>query len=63
LKRVETDDKNEQYHLSLGAAYLQAGNRPLAIQQIRRVIELDPNFKSQGESLIRDIQAGRNPVQ
>lgn len=59
--RLKDDQNNPQYHLSLGASYLQAGERGLAISEIQKVIDLNPQFKDQGEYYIREIRAGRNP--
>ena len=59
--RVQDEPNNEQFNLSLGAAYLHNGQRSKAVQQIRKVIEINPSFKDQGEFFIREIEAGRNP--
>lgn len=50
-----------QYHVSLAAAYLGAGQRAKAVAELRTAIELDSVFKPQGEYYIQEIQAGRNP--
>ncbi len=60
-KLVEQSPDNAQYQLRLGASYLQIGQREKAIAQIQKVIELEPNFKEQGEYYINEIRAGRNP--
>lgn len=60
--RIEAEPENAQYHLSLAAAYLELNDRANAIAAIEKVIELDPNFKEQGEYLIGEIRAGRNPT-
>lgn len=60
-KLVEQSPDNAQYQLRLGASYLQIGQREKAISQIQKVIELEPNFKEQGEYYINEIRAGRNP--
>ncbi len=60
-KFVEQNPDNAQYQLRLGASYLQIGQREKAIEQIQKVIELEPNFKEQGEYYINEIRAGRNP--
>ncbi|MFC1721252.1 O-antigen ligase family protein [Patescibacteria group bacterium] len=52
---------NPQHHLSLAATYLQVGKRQSAISEIQKVIELNPEFKDQGEYYINEIRAGRNP--
>lgn len=59
--RLKDAPDNPQYHLSLGASYLQAGERGLAVSEIQKVIDLNPQFKDQGEYYIREIRAGRNP--
>jgi tetratricopeptide (TPR) repeat protein len=59
--RLEKDPNNPQYHLSLGASYLQNGERANAVGEIQKVIDIDPEFKEQGEYFINEIRAGRNP--
>lgn len=59
--RVAANPNNPQYHLSLGASYLQIGERQKAIDEIQKVIGLNAQFKDQGEYYIREIRAGRNP--
>ncbi len=59
--RSEKNPLDAKMHLELAAAYLQAGDRPNSILEIRTAIELDPTFKEQGEFYISEIQAGRNP--
>ena len=59
--RVNSQPNNAQFHISLGAAYLQAGRRSEAVAEIRKAIEFNPAFKEQGEFFIKEIQAGRNP--
>ena len=58
---IEKNPENPQFHVSLAAAYLQVGRRQNAITEIQKAIDLDPNFKDQGEFFIKEIQAGRNP--
>ncbi|MEK7116757.1 MAG: O-antigen ligase family protein [Patescibacteria group bacterium] len=60
-KRVELDSGNMQHRITLTAAYLQAGRRGEAVQEIQNIIKLDPSFKEKGEYYIKEIQAGRNP--
>lgn len=60
-ERVNNNPNNVQFRLSLAAAYLQLEDRPKAVEIIREVIEIDPNFTEQGNYLIREIEAGRNP--
>ena len=59
--RVEQNPRNAQNHISLAAIYLQLGQREDAISQIQNVIDMDPNFADQGNYLIQEIRAGRNP--
>ena len=58
---VEKDPDNSQLHLSLGASYLQIGERQLAIDEIQKAIDLNEDFREQGEFFIKEIRAGRNP--
>jgi len=60
-KQVELDPNNPQHHLSLAAAYLENGQRTLALEEIEKTISLNPSFKDQGEYYIKEIKAGRNP--
>lgn len=60
-KFVERNPNSAQYHVSLGASYLQIGERKKAIEQLEKAIELEPKFKQQGEYYINEIKAGRNP--
>ena len=59
--RLEADPKNAQTYVSLAAAYFSSGNRSEAIGSLRKAIELNPEFKKQGEFYISEIRAGRNP--
>ncbi len=59
--RVEKNPTDPQTRVSLAAAYLAANDRASAIIELERVIELNPAFKEQGEFLIKEIRAGRNP--
>jgi tetratricopeptide (TPR) repeat protein/O-antigen ligase len=58
---VANNPNNAQSHLSLGASYLQIGRRQDAIAEIQKAIDLDENFREQGEFYINEIRAGRNP--
>jgi len=40
---------------------MQIGERQKAIEQLEKVIEIEPKFKQQGEYYINQIRAGRNP--
>lgn len=59
--RVQKNPNRIQNHLGLAAAYLKLNQRDNAVQEIRKAIDLDSNFKKQGKFLIREIKAGRNP--
>ena len=50
-----------QAHISLGAAYVELGERQKAIAEIEKAMELSPDFRSQGEYFVRELRAGRNP--
>ena len=52
------DALNPQSHLSLAAAYVKLHKSQKAIDTVRKVMELAPDFKAQGEELIRQIRAG-----
>lgn len=60
-RRAEVQPENPQYQLSLGAAYAQNGEFRKAIRQIQKTIELNPDFKEQGEYYISELRAGRLP--
>lgn len=59
--RVDAQPGNPQMYLGLAATYLGLNERERSIEAIQKVIELDPNFKEQGEYYINEIRAGRNP--
>jgi tetratricopeptide (TPR) repeat protein len=58
---VENDPANLQNHLSLAASYLDMGNSAKAIAVLQKAIEINPEFKEQGEFYISEIKAGRRP--
>ena len=60
-KLVAAVPENIQYRTSLAAAYLSGDFREEAILEIQKAIEINPDFKNQGEFFIREIKAGRNP--
>jgi len=60
-KLVEANPGNLKYRLALSSSYLQSGQRQEAIDQLQKIIELEPKFKQQGEYYINEIKAGRNP--
>ncbi len=60
-QRLARDPNNVQNHVSMAAAFLFAEDRKNAVLELRKAIELNPDFKAQGEIFIKEIQAGRNP--
>lgn len=60
-KLIAGDPNNYRYHASFAALYLQNGERQNAVMEIQKAIDLNPDFKSQGEYYIKEIKAGRNP--
>ncbi len=59
--RLEKNPNDPQTHLGLAATFLRLNQRENAILEIQKVMELDPNFEDQGNYLIQEIRAGRNP--
>lgn len=59
--KIAVEPKNPQAYMSLAGLYLKMNRRAEAITQIRKVMELAPDFKETGEFYIREIQAGRDP--
>ncbi|HEY4510904.1 MAG TPA: O-antigen ligase family protein [Candidatus Paceibacterota bacterium] len=60
-KRIEANPLNIQLRVSLAASYLAAEDRINAVRALQEAIQINPDFKVQGEAFIREIQAGRNP--
>ncbi len=60
-KAKELGSENSQMHTSLAAAYLALGERERAIKELETAIDLNPEFKDQGQYYIDEIRAGRNP--
>lgn len=58
---IASDPTNYRYHISLAALYLEKGERQKAIAEIQKAIDVNPEFKDQGEYYIKEIKAGRNP--
>jgi len=58
---IEQEPNNAQYHISLAATYMQTKEKENAISEIQKAIEINPQFKQQGEYYINEIKAGRNP--
>jgi O-antigen ligase/tetratricopeptide (TPR) repeat protein len=61
--KISSDPTNPQGYMSLAGLYLKIKRPADAIEQIRKVIELSPDFKQAGEYYISEIQAGRDPSQ
>lgn len=59
--RIALEPNNPQAHLAAAALYLKIGNKQLSISEIRKAIQLAPEFKEQGLYYISEIQAGRDP--
>ena len=60
-KKLEVEPNNPQFHISLAASYLAAGQRTQSIGELKVAIKLNPAFKETGEHFISEIRAGRNP--
>ncbi len=58
-KIIEDNPTNFQYGLSLASAYIKTFQDAKAIEQLQKLIELDPNFKNQGEAYIKQIKEGK----
>ncbi len=54
--RLQSDPTNLQYKLSLASAYLQIGQKQKAIDLINQIITQQPDFKTQGEQYIQQIE-------
>ena len=52
---VKKEPGNFSYRKSLAGAYVLAGNKERAIKTLEEAILLDPNFKSEGEAYIREL--------
>ena len=60
-KFIENDPNNYQYYVNEAVVYLNMGDRQTATEKLQKAIELNPDFKAQGEYYINEIKAGRNP--
>jgi len=58
---IEKEPQNAQYRVNLAATFMQLGERQNAIKELQKAIEINPQFKEQGEQFIEEIKAGRNP--
>lgn len=59
--KIAADPRNPQVYMSLAGLYLQMKKPADAIEQIKKVIEISPDFKQAGEYYISEIRAGRDP--
>ncbi|MFA6095947.1 MAG: tetratricopeptide repeat protein, partial [Candidatus Paceibacterota bacterium] len=59
--RIRSNPNNLSDRTSLVSALLQMGDRKGAVEEIRRIVEINPAFKAEGDRYIQEIQAGRNP--
>jgi len=55
-ERIKREPSNLQHKLNLASIFADLGQNNMAIDLIREVIDLDPNFKDQGEQYIKEIQ-------
>ena len=60
-KKLESNPDNPEFHLSLAASYLAAGQRVKSIEELKTVIKLSPSSKPTVDRYISEILAGRNP--
>ena len=58
-KLVQNDPENWQYRLSLASAYVKIYRDADAIKQLEKTIEINPDFKAQGEIFIKQIKEGK----
>lgn len=61
-ERIKQQPTNYQLQISLAVAYVFENQRPKAIELIQSVMEKVPEFKKQGQELINQIKAGKNPA-
>lgn len=59
--RIEERPDNLQNWVSLAAVYYDSGDSEKSVEILREAIEKFPDFATQGESFIADINAGRKP--
>ena len=61
-KRLASDPKNPQVHISAAAIFLKAGNRTRAIKELETAALLAPEFKAQADKYIEVIKKGGDPT-
>ncbi|MCI0542705.1 O-antigen ligase family protein [bacterium] len=59
--RVKNNPGDPQAHLRLAAGYSEMGQFAKAIAELRKTIELEPQFKEQGEGFIKLLEQGKKP--
>jgi len=59
--RIAQNPQSIDDRMSLVGAYLKVEDRKSAVDVIREIISINPQFKDQGEVYIKEIEAGRNP--
>jgi Flp pilus assembly protein TadD len=58
-QRLETDPNNTTHRSQLASVYAQMGRKAEAVAEVRKVIEINPSMKDQGEAYIREIQSSK----
>lgn len=58
LKFIQEQPENAQYYINLAATYARLGDRSRAVEALESAIRLNPQFKTQGEQFIRELEAG-----
>lgn len=58
-KIVAQNPANLQYRVSLASAYARLGQNQKAIAELEKAIEFVPQFKAQGEALIKQVKEGQ----
>jgi tetratricopeptide (TPR) repeat protein len=59
--KIEQEPDNLEAHRALAVAYTYIGEFQQAIAVIEELIEIQPEFREQGEEYVRELRAGRNP--
>lgn len=57
--KIALNPNDIETRLTLAAFYYQTGQRGSAVSIIKEIIAQNPDFKTQGESFIKDIEAGK----
>ena len=57
-KLIVASPRDARLRASLGVSYARAGRPEDGIRELERAIELEPNFREQGEAIIRAIRSG-----